>query len=456
MVHYLAVFSISFIALAFCHWPPAAAVTVELEIESQGEPITEAFISFETQDGEPVPLTDVVSIEEEEAEPTEQNAQSSGTADATVHEAEEEASSQSDGDNQPPAAETGQVDTLTADKAAEAPQPLVTNSAGKAAAEIPERLLGTDLIVVLKKDDQVVKRQPLSVGEDSQQLTIEAYDPADASLSIEVVQPSICSRGRKCEFLFKVRNGGTGIYVGPVFFTGLLHGSPPPIDADEDKKQSVLCSPSGKGGQFCHVSASVEPGSTAEYTLSVQLLGQISKTATACLELVRLDDGADNLVQALQHGLAARGLNPGSADGRVGPRTKRAIAQFLKESSRTDSPDHDELVGMLYDYDVDRLARLVFDQAKGCTSLNLKPEPKPVVTNKQKPKSATTKTQKSKPAAKSTRKTTGTSGGKQARRKDKAKRLLQNPAVQFGIGAGINALQDGGSRSRGRSNRRNW
>ena len=459
MVRYLAILALSFVALAFCHRLPAVAVTVELKIESQGEPITEAFISFETPDGEPVPLTDVVSVEEE-AEATEQNAQSSSTADATVNEAEKEASSQSDGDNQPPATETGQADTLRTDKAAEASQPLVTDLAGKAAAEIPDPLRGTDLVVVLKKDDQVVKRQTLSVGEDSRQLTIEAYDPADALLSLDIAQPSICSRGKQCEFILKVSNGGTGIYVGPIFFSGSLPGSPHSIDAGDQTTQSLLCSPSGQGRQFCHLLASLEPGSTAEYTLPVQLSRQASANTSACLELVRFDEDADEreglLVRAVQHGLATRGLNPGTADGRAGPKTRRAIEQFLEKSSRNDSPEHPELVGMLYDYDVDRLERLGLEQAKGCTSLTLKQEPKPVVTKKQKPKPAATKTQKPKPAAKSTRKTTGTSGEKQAGRKDKAERLLQNPAVQFGVGVGINSLQNRGGRSHGQGNRRKW
>ena len=460
MIRYLSVFALSFIVMVLCHWPPAAAVTVELEIESESEPVPGASISFETSEGEPVALTELVSVENG-PEPVVDNSESVSSTDGTATEpdAEKETASGRDRDNQAPT-ETSEDTTPPNDKAAEKPGAVTVDRAGKAVAVVDNHLLGKDLVLVVRKDGQTVKRQALSLDKDSQKLKIEAYDPADALLSLDIAQPSICSRGKQCEFILKVSNGGTGIYVGPIFFSGSLPGSPHSIDAGDQTTQSLLCSPSGQGRQFCHLLASLEPGSTAEYTLPVQLSRQASANTSACLELVRFDEDADEreglLVRAVQHGLATRGLNPGTADGRAGPKTRRAIEQFLEKSSRNDSPEHPELVGMLYDYDVDRLERLGLEQAKGCTSLTLKQEPKPIVTKTQKPKPAATKTQKPKPAAKSTRKTTGTSGEKQARRKDKAERLLQNPAVQFGVGVGINSLQNRGGRSHGQGNRRKW
>jgi peptidoglycan hydrolase-like protein with peptidoglycan-binding domain len=69
----------------------------------------------------------------------------------------------------------------------------------------------------------------------------------------------------------------------------------------------------------------------------IRLPGRVAKGAENCVEItVALDE--KTLVQLIQVGLAARGFDPGLADGVPGPRTRAAIAAFAEKSGQEIDP----------------------------------------------------------------------------------------------------------------------
>ena len=397
----------------------ADAVTVNVEISTEGEPVPGTTITFETDGGEDIPIELTELTEELEPSPEFESSQPATSEPVTSNETPDET----------PALE--ETDTAG-----------VTPGRGFK-VELPDTVVGTGVVVVVRKDDELIKREAVTVEEDSPDIAIEAYDPADAELGIDFSQPKTCGRGERCDYEIAVTNKGNGIYTGPLFLAGQLHGTV----AEPNSEEEWWCGSSGGGRQFCLVHASLEPGASKRWTVSAQLPKRIAQSASNCLEIRKLDEGpsgrADPLVQAVQAGLAAKGVGTGLPDGIVGPATKAAMAKYIEQVELEPSADDQAAVfEALFALSPARLARLEVSTGEDCETLDLTPQPQ-TVTREPKGKSTASKKSGSKPKSSGTKPTPSETSKRERRKRG------MDAAIGVGIGIGTGLATKGSKKSSG-------
>ncbi len=236
--------------------------------------------------------------------------------------------------------------------------------------------MGRDLVVVVTKDEEVVKRDPVKVDRDTSHIAVEAYDPVDAMLSIKLAQDRKCRRGKTCKYKLEVGNDGSGIYKGPLFLTGVLHGTV----QGSGKEGDWRCAYSGRGRQICHSQVSLQPGAKLSWALDSRLPRRMSQRASNCLAIDVFDQEAsgrvDPLLMAVQLGLAGEGLKVGRPDGIDGPKTRAALRQYVEQDGYQGTDDLNDVFEALYGLSPARLARLGISGRKHCQRVALHAPPK--------------------------------------------------------------------------------
>ena len=344
---------------------PAEAVIVDIDIETEGEPVPGASISFRTPDGKDVPDIQVTAVPEEPEEVEEDEPGRVVELEIPPVRVDEEKP-----ETERPEKESDPQRETDPDKP-DKPRP------GRHRVDLPDELIGRDLVVVVTKDDEVVKRDPVKVGRDTSRIAVEAYDPVDASLSIKLAQDKKCRRGKTCTYQLEVQNEGTGIYKGPLFLTGVLHGTVRGSGKDDDWQ----CAYSGRGKQICHSQVALQPGAKQSWTLGSRLPRRMSQRASNCLEINVFDQQATGrvnpLLMAVQLGLAGRGLKVGRPDGISGPKTQAALRQFTEQDGYEGTDDLNDVFNALYGLSPARLSRLGISGRKHCKRVALYAAPRP-------------------------------------------------------------------------------
>ncbi len=340
------------LSMGLCIASPASAVTVNIDIETEGKPVPGASISFRTPDGEDVPVVQLTAIADEEKPEPELS------KDPPPAREPDDAPGTDRADNEDkPERETGPVND--------------TQYSGEYRVEVPDELIGRDLVIVVSTDDEVIKKESVQVDRDTSRVSIEAYDPVDAGLSIQLSQSKKCRRGKKCDYGLEVQNTGDGIYKGPLFLTGVLHGRL--LESDEDGEWR--CAYSGRGNQICHNQVSLEPGAKQSWLLGFRLPKRMSQRATNCLQIDVFDrevrGRVNPLLMAVQMGLAERGFKVGRPDGIMGPKTASAMEQFAERTGDGISEDLPGMFKSLFGISPDRMARLGISRGKNCQRVAL-------------------------------------------------------------------------------------
>lgn len=395
------------LSMGFCVALPANAVTVDIDIKTEGEPVPGASISFQTPGGEEVPVIQLTAITGEEDPETEVSKDIPPASEPD----------DTNGTNRTDDADKTENETGRGDD-----EP----NGGGYRVEVPDDFIGQELVIVVSKDDEVVKKDPVRVSRDTSRVSIEAYDPIDAGLSIQLSQPQKCKRGRKCEYGWEVHNRGDGIYKGPLFLTGVLHGRL----SESDDKGDWRCAYSGRGKQICHNQVSLEPGAKQTWSLAFVLPRRISRRASNCLQIDVFDEEASGrvnpLLMVVQMGLAERGFRAGRPDGVMGPRTVAAMQQFADSSDEEIADDLPGMFRSLFGISPDRLARLGISGGRNCQRVALISPPR-----------ATSKTRR-----------------RRSQQRDYDDDDDYNPAVGIGIGVGLGILNNRLHRGRRHDRRR--
>ena len=360
----------------------AGAVTVDVDVVSKGEPVPGAEISFETADGSVVPPQPPASPTTKPESPS--IAKPPGET--------------------PVVQEDSQVSTKaepTESKTAES-TPNVTKF------ELPDNLVGKKLTLVVKKDGEIVKRQPMLVQQTPSRIEVKAFDPADAEVSVALDQNKPCRLGHECDLGVSITNGGSGIYKGPVFLVGVLQGSlRRPIGSDD----ALACVASGGGQTLCRSIVSLEPGETLKWPIGLSLPSSLTRKSSNCIELLKpgtqAQEGRGSLIQAVQLALSLRGKSTVKVDGHSSLRTREAIAEFLGKAS-SEGVNFEQIYEKLYEHPSSEIAALGLGETRACQRLALSHEAS------QKP-AKTAKSVKQKPAAKSTATTKQASTAKRQR-----------------------------------------
>ncbi|MEO9877072.1 MAG: peptidoglycan-binding domain-containing protein [Anderseniella sp.] len=343
---------------------PAHAVIVDIDIETQGEPVPGASISFRTPDGKDVPDIQVTAVPEEPEEVEEDEPGRVVELDIPpVRVGEEKPESERPEKEREPQGESRPDEPGK-------PRP------GRHRVELPDELVGRDLVVVVTKGDEVVKRNPVKIEQDTSRIAVEAYDPVDAKLSIKLAQGKKCRRGKTCNYQLEVQNEGTGIYKGPLFLTGVLHGTV----SGPGEKDGWQCVYSGRGKQICHNRVALQPGAKQSWSLGARLPRRMSQRSSNCLEINVFDQEATGrvnpLLMAVQLGLAGRGLKVGRPDGINGPKTEAALRQFTEQADYEGNDDLNDVFTALYGLSPARLSRLGMSTGKHCRRVALFAAPK--------------------------------------------------------------------------------
>ena len=410
---------VSVFLLLFCMSPAALAVTVNIDVVSKGEPVPSTEISFETPDGSAVNLEAPPAaatadlVPEDNTDGTTQPPSESGVerpADASQIPANDEPAAASGAGktaeaNKSPPAETSTEDGSQAQTTM--PEDDQETEPNIQRVVIPDEYVGKTLTMIIKKDGEVIKRQTLLVEPKNQEVPVEAFDTGDAKISVSVTQAKACRAGKNCDVHLDVKNEGTGIYKGPLFFAAIVPGA---LRAAGEGTDKLACGLGPAGEHLCQALVSLEPGETQRWTMGLSLPRKVSRNTSSCVEVAMPDlgqeEGSGSLVQAVQLGLQQQKLLDGRADGRSGAKTKAAIAKFTNSAEA--QPDFQQLYKAIYNQDAQDAIRLGLGKARSCQAMKIVPEPvvKKAVVSSAKAKSVTNqkpKTQKKKQQAKSTK-----------------------------------------------------
>jgi polyhydroxyalkanoate synthesis regulator phasin len=156
-------------------------------------------------------------------------------------------------------------------------------------------------------------------------------DPAlgfDSDFILDKLQPEKCQVGSDCTFEIAATNAGDTTYGGPLFLResrGVAAGQNGAAFGDWH------CSPAANGQSICLTTTEVTPGETITLRIPIRLPSQGAVGGENCVDVIVAVD-ARLLAQLVQVGLAARGFDPGTADGWPGPRTNAAIATFAEQA----------------------------------------------------------------------------------------------------------------------------
>lgn len=339
---------------------PAASVTIDIDVESEGQPVPMIEITFQTPDGETVSEIELVEVPSEP----------SAGGGETLTTAESDRPSEGQATEQ-------QQNTTAADKG-RTPETTIQSSppTTPASFEIPDKLIGRDLVIVVRKDEQIIKKQPVTVQRDTSKLKIEALDPADATLSLGLSQPKACKPGQECKYEIAVRNAGSGIYSGPLFLVGELHGT---IKMQSDD-QTWFCKSAGGAKTICYINTSLQPDEKRSWQVTARLPPRVSQNVRNCLRLDTLDGRTEGsyqpLIQAVQIGLAGKGFGVGRPDGILGPKTKQEIEKYSAQLGLAPDASAEAVFLALFGMTSDRLARLMLEAQYKCEKLALITPPK--------------------------------------------------------------------------------
>jgi hypothetical protein len=370
------------------------AVTIYLELETEGEPIPEATISFETVDGEEIDLEGLfeeVALEEGDAGPVEEPETTENEDEKT--EATEDTVSQTD------------------------PAELATDESGALSSELPEDLIGSYIFVVVKKDGKIINRVPIDVAKQNP-LYLEAYDPSAALVHFTFDQNQRCTAGKTCPLVVKLSNDGTSIYEGPLFFETAISAN---WSKAATSHGDFFCANAGRGKSLCVIDASVSPGGSQTWKMKLPLARSVSKTPKSCLSLIDIYKQTSGrsvpLVRLLQLGLLQQGFNVGRPDGIAGPRTNAAIASHWEKTGTNDNLSdkaaaHEALFQSLFGFSLQRFILLGVSEDSFCQAMDILP------------------------IKKKTQKTTAKSKSQSSQKPNKNDKLLKD-ALKFGIGIGV-------------------
>lgn len=253
---------------------PTLAVTVDVDVVSNGEPVPGATITFETETGVIVPAASPPSTAVQEAAK--------------------------------PAQGMPAVSTIS--------------------SVLPEDVVGKPLTAVISKDGKVVKRHPVTVTDHQMRVSVEAYDPADAALSLAMERPEGCAAPAGCDLGVVISNDGNGIYEGPVFVSLQMPGLEKFILPNSGSWQA--CAGKKDGGRLCRLDVSLEPLKRISVRLPLHPGESKALPSRVCASLLQIDaegDTSKSLMMTLQLGLVLKGADIGPIDGRAGPRTVGAI-----------------------------------------------------------------------------------------------------------------------------------
>lgn len=352
---------------------PALAVTVDVDVVSNGEPVPGATVSFETETGVVVPP---------EPPPAPSTQQAGKLADGTV----------------PPAT----VSTV-----------------------LPDEMLGKPLTAVISKDGKVVKRHQVTVTDKETRVSVEAYDPADAALSINIDRPESCDSKTGCDLSVAIANDGTGIYEGPIFITLKLPG----LDKEDFAASGswLDCAEKKGGGWLCRLDVSIEPLKHVTVALPLHPAAGQALPSGACVSLLAIDAASErstSLMMALQLGLVLQGAQLGAIDGKGGPRTASATAALGLPSDVKPETLLNEAFGKLFSKDAIALSRLGIDGREACVSLR-----RGTVSTKNKPPKSSSST--------TARKKTSTGQAPKEKPKPKTKTSKSSKPSKGGIGVDV-------------------
>ncbi|MCB1500830.1 MAG: peptidoglycan-binding protein, partial [Bauldia sp.] len=130
-----------------------------------------------------------------------------------------------------------------------------------------------------------------------------------------------CVAGRACGFTVAIRNVGAGDFVGPLQIDDV---SVPPNTRLSASGPSPWSCRGSNGSYVCrHPTTTIAPGATK--TLSLTLVADRAGSLQNCSAFGWSETGR---VMAVQTALNALGFPAGTADGKVGPKTRGAIEAF--------------------------------------------------------------------------------------------------------------------------------
>jgi chromosome segregation ATPase len=152
---------------------------------------------------------------------------------------------------------------------------------------------------------------------------------------LEKLQEAECRAGGACTFELTATNQSDADFSGPLFLseTGRVEAG-----GNGALFGGWHCSPAAGGASICLHEGGIGAGEAVGLSIPIRLPGYVAAGSENCIRLEFATDPR-KLLQLIQAGLAARGLNPGAADGLMGPRTRAAIRAFGEATGQEVDPN---------------------------------------------------------------------------------------------------------------------
>ena len=331
----ISLFALTLLCAALFPFGLANAVIVNIDLTSEGEPLPNASVTLETPEGEPIDVTE----------------------------------------------KTETPDTPETD----VKQPETTED-GKIIIEVDDKHKDKEIVVVIRKDDRIVKKQPVRLRDNDNTISISV--PAISFLMEKTQGKKPCAPGTYCRFEFKVTNTGLNAWNGPLILSDQM-----PVSVRHNRKtdEDWQCGQGKRGQTLCLVeTASLAPGADIATSLALNMARRTNARNSNNCASVLWPSTHEQLgthrptIQILQLAARLRGIKVGKADGVMGPKTRRAFTQLLDES---DNPPNEMSVATLFTalgWQAMLKARPDLSYARHCVDIVETKKPRPRVTERRK------------------------------------------------------------------------
>ena len=313
----------------------AWAVTLEVDLVSEGEPVPQAEIVFETEDGEEIDVVLITELDSSDSTQTD-DSDTSGT-DQTTADPDSDETTRDDSQTTQPSdstiTTTPKDSTVTDTNRAEDKPSITTDETGKLVVSFGDQFLGKKIYLVLKNGDKSVKRESVLLKSESNAHKVDV--PAIA-LAVTHDKAKNCTIGSHCTFNTIITNQSLNTYKGPLIVENEVSTS-----ASVGKVKEWNCQNARRGQSLCLLEqAEIEPGESVLLPLSLKMNSlPNSKNRNRCARIFwpqmnqPLADSRQN-IQLAQLGTNAKGYKAGRADGVMGPKTKAAFQQLLNNTEQ--------------------------------------------------------------------------------------------------------------------------
>ncbi len=167
----------------------------------------------------------------------------------------------------------------------------------------------------------------------------------ELDLSLQLSGDNSCSTGQTCRAQVTLTNVGSESFAGPLSVAHSFTGGRSAQVRYSGGGLGFACGPAIDNAQCSNTSLSLAPGAATTYPINFSPTRAASGTYQNCAEVQWTRGGGAEIVMA-QSKLNQLGYNAGTADGKAGPQTRRALRDYQKDNGLAQTGQLDEATSL--------------------------------------------------------------------------------------------------------------